>query len=440
MRGWQFWSIQWRITMQLIKNAKILVHGKLVKRDVLIDGKRIVQVEESITSEVPTYDAQGAFLSNGLVDVHVHFREPGFEYKETIATGSQAAARGGFTTVLAMPNLNPVPDTPERVAKQMTLNDHNGVVHIAQYGAISGDLVSDTVSNIEEMAHQGAIAFSNDGKGVQTADTMLQAMIAVAKVNKPLVAHLEDDSLIHSGVMNAGKQAESLNLPGITGLAESTQLARDLVLAHATGVHYHVAHVSTKTSVELIRLAKLKGVHVTAEVSPHHLLLSDSDILTDDALFKMNPPLRTSEDREAVVAGLLDGTIDMVATDHAPHGAEEKAKSFLEAPFGITGIETSFQLLYTKLVKSGIMTLETLINRMVKAPIQAFNLEATASVAVGQSADLALFDLEHSTVISADQMASKGKNTPFIGWKVFGTTLVTWVDGQIVYDHATKNN
>ncbi|WP_288947253.1 amidohydrolase family protein, partial [uncultured Leuconostoc sp.] len=261
--------------MQLIKNANLLVDGELKQHDVLIDGQTIAQVAETITPPTAeVFDANGAFLTNGLVDVHVHFREPGFTYKETIASGSAAAARGGFTTVVAMPNLNPVPDSPERVAQQVALNAKNGVVHVAQYGAISAGLTDQTVSDIAGMSAAGAVAFSNDGKGVQTADTMLQAMTAAASVHKPLVAHLEDDSLLHGGVMNAGATANKLQLPGITGLAESAQLARDLVLAQATGVHYHVAHISTQTSVELVRLAKAQGVHVTAEVSPHHLLLA----------------------------------------------------------------------------------------------------------------------------------------------------------------------
>ncbi|WP_294975560.1 dihydroorotase [uncultured Leuconostoc sp.] len=419
--------------MQLIKNAKILENNHLVTRDVLIDGKKIVEVSEHNHSEVDTIDAKGAFLSSGLVDVHVHFREPGFDYKETIATGSQAAARGGFTTVIAMPNLNPVPDTAERIAAQIKLNETNGMVHVKQYGAVSADLTASKVSNIAEMAAAGAVAFSNDGKGVQNADTMLQAMLAAVQVDKPLAAHLEDDSLLHGGVMNAGEQSKKLKIPGITGLAESSQLARDLVLAKATGVHYHVAHISTKESVTLVRIAKLQGVNVTAEVSPHHVLLSDTDIKGDNALFKMNPPLRSQADRQAVLAGLLDGTIDMIATDHAPHGTAEKNKAFREAPFGITGIETSFQLLYTHLVRSGVMTLDTLLKRMISAPISTFKLDAPTEIKAGETADLSLFDLEHQETISAANFKSKGKNTPFIGWQVYGKTLATWVDGKLVY-------
>ncbi|MDC2816574.1 dihydroorotase [Leuconostoc suionicum] len=425
--------------MQLIKNAKILWNNQLIPRDILIDKGIIQKISDHLESNAATtFDAKGAFLSTGLVDVHVHFREPGFEYKETINSGSKAAARGGFTTVIAMPNLNPVPDNEEKITNQIARNKQNGVIHIEQYGAISNNLTSTQVTNIKGMSTAGAKAFTNDGKGVQTANTMLQAMVAAASVNKPLAAHLEDDTLVHDGVMNEGEASIKLALPGITGLAESSQLARDLVLAKATGVHYHVAHISTKESVELVRIAKHEGVHVTAEVSPHHLLLSEEDINSDNAMFKMNPPLRTQRDREAVIAGLLDGTIDMVATDHAPHGKEEKQKSFRDAPFGITGIETSFQLLYTYLVKNGVMTLETLLERMVTAPVSAFQLQAPTSIVEGARADLALFDLENNYEIDTESFESMGKNSPFIGWEVYGKTLATWVDGEIVYKDNVK--
>ncbi|MCT4383317.1 dihydroorotase [Leuconostoc suionicum] len=425
--------------MQLIKNAKILWNNQLVPRDILIDKGIIQMISDHLENNAATtFDAKGAFLSTGLVDVHVHFREPGFEYKETINSGSKAAARGGFTTVIAMPNLNPVPDNEEKITNQIARNKQNGVIHIEQYGAISNNLTSTQVTNIKGMSTAGAKAFTNDGKGVQTANTMLQAMVAAASVNKPLAAHLEDDTLVHDGVMNEGEASIKLALPGITGLAESSQLARDLVLAKATGVHYHVAHISTKESVELVRIAKHEGVHVTAEVSPHHLLLSEEDINSDNAMFKMNPPLRTQRDREAVIAGLLDGTIDMVATDHAPHGKEEKQKSFRDAPFGITGIETSFQLLYTYLVKNGVMTLETLLERMVTAPVSAFQLQAPTSIVEGARADLALFDLENNYEIDTESFESMGKNSPFIGWEVYGKTLATWVDGEIVYKDNVK--
>ena len=424
------------MTRLLIKQAHLLVHDNELKlQDVLISEGKIAEIADEITTPATrTIDAQGALLTPGLVDVHVHFREPGFAYKETVATGSQAAARGGFTTVLAMPNLDPVPATPAAFTQIKANNEANGRVHIYQYAAISEGLTSADVSDMEALAADGAIAFTNDGKGVQTAATMLTAMQAAAKVKRPLVAHVEDESLVNGGVMNLGKRSKELGLPGIDPLAESSQLARDLVIAKATGVHYHVAHISTKESVDLVRCAKSQGVQVTAEVSPHHLLLDETDITGDNAYFKMNPPLRTPTDRQAVIAGLLDGTIDMVATDHAPHSLAEKQRSFIGAAFGITGIETSFQLMYTHFVKSGIATLEQLLQWMVVQPRVAFNLPGQSELTVGAPADLALFDIAHAHTITADEFLSKGVNTPFIGATVYGQTVLTLVDGQVAYE------
>lgn len=420
----------------LIKNARHLIHDNELKmQDVLIDDGKIVEIADKVTTPATrTIDAHGALLTPGLVDVHVHFREPGFAYKETVATGSLAAARGGFTTVLAMPNLNPVPATQAAFQQIKANNEANGRVHIYQYAAISEGLTAEDVSDMTALAADGAIAFTNDGKGVQTAATMLTAMQAAAKVNRPLVAHVEDESLVHGGVMNLGKRSRELGLPGIDPLAESSQLARDLVIAKATGVHYHVAHISTKESVNLVRFAKSQGVRVTAEVSPHHLLLDETHITGDNAYFKMNPPLRTPADRAAVIAGLLDGTIDMIATDHAPHSREEKQGSFIGAAFGITGIETSFQLMYTHFVKSGIATLEQLLNWMVVQPSRAFKLPGNHELTIGAPADMALFDIDQKHTVTADEFASKGVNTPFIGTTIYGQTLLTVVDGQIAYE------
>lgn len=423
------------MTRLLIKQAHLLVHDNELKlQDVLISEGKIAEIADEITTPATRIiDAQGALLTPGLVDVHVHFREPGFAYKETVATGSQAAARGGFTTVLAMPNLDPVPATPAAFTQIKANNEANGRVHIYQYAAISEGLTSADVSDMEALTADGAIAFTNDGKGVQTAATMLTAMQAAAKVNRPLVAHVEDESLVNGGVMNLGKRSKELGLPGIDPLAESSQLARDLVIAKATGVHYHVAHISTKESVDLVGFAKSQGVQVTAEVSPHHLLLDETDITGDNAYFKMNPPLRTPTDRQAVIAGLLDGTIDMVATDHAPHSLAEKQRSFIGASFGITGIETSFQLMYTHFVKSGIATLEQLLQWMIVQPREAFNLPGQSELTVGAPADLALFDIAHAHTITADEFLSKGVNTPFIGETIYGQTVLTLVDGQVAY-------
>lgn len=423
------------MTSLLIKNAQIIVENSdLTQTDVLVRDGRIAEIAPKLTIKADkVIDAKGALLTPGLIDIHVHFREPGFEYKETIATGSYAAARGGFTTVAAMPNLDPVPSTVEAFNQVKGLNEKNGVINVAQYAAISAGLTADEVSDIAGLADAGAVAFTNDGKGVQTAATMRDAMKLAASVDRPLVAHVEDESLVNGGVMNLGARSEELGLPGIDPLAESSQLARDLVIAKATGVHYHVAHISTAESVELVRIAKQQGVKVSAEVSPHHLLLDETHIDGDNALFKMNPPLRSMRDRSVVIAGLLDGTIDMVATDHAPHAVDEKERSFIGAAFGITGIETSFQLIYTHFVRSGIATLADVMEWMVAAPAKQFDLDAPTKIAVGERADLALFDLDQAHTITADEFVSMGVNTPFIGEEIYGQTTTTIVNGEVVY-------
>lgn len=428
----------------LIKGATIVDEtGAVARRNVLIQGDKVMAIVDhdlEPNDDDHVIEAQGAVLMPGLIDVHVHFREPGFEDKETIATGSRAAARGGFTTVLAMPNLNPVPVTATLLRQQLRRNEESGLIHVKQYGAISAHLTAETVSPIEELAAAGAIGFTNDGKGVQSAATMLAAMKAAKAVNRPLVAHLEDQSLMNGGVMNMGERADQLGLPGADPLAETSQLARDLVLAQATGVHYHVAHLSTKVGVELVRVAKTMGVHVTAEVSPHHLLLDETDIQSaTQTNLKMNPPLRTPADREAVIAGLLDGTIDMVATDHAPHSVADKRGDFRTAAFGITGLETCFPLLYTHFIESGLATLAQLQQWLVKAPASAFDLDAPTVLKVGMKADLAMFDISHRHTINANEFASKAVNSPFVGQTVTGMTVLTMVDGEIVYDATTDN-
>ncbi|MHA8138411.1 dihydroorotase [Lactobacillaceae bacterium Scapto_B20] len=402
--------------------------------DILIEDGKIAAIEPNLkVTADQTFDAKLNQVIPGLVDVHVHFREPGLEYKETIKTGSEASAHGGFTTVLAMPNVKPVVDTPATFKKMVEKNKADGVIKVEQYAAISGDLTAEKLTDIEKMASLGAVGFTNDGHGVQTADTMYQAMKLAKSVNRPIVAHVEDDSLIHGGVMNAGPAADRLGLPGMSSLSESAQLARDLVLANDTGCHYHVAHISTKESVELLRIAKQRGMHVTAEVSPHHLVLDDSMIEADNPMMKMNPPLRSPQDRAALISGLLDGTIDMIATDHAPHSAEEKRGSMRDASFGIVGIETAFSLIYTHFVKSGLVDLTTVLQWMVKNPIEAFHLNHAGQLRIGDAADLAIMDLDHPYQIDAKDFKSKGTNSPFIGETVYGKTIATFVAGKQVY-------
>ncbi|MDO4624279.1 MAG: dihydroorotase [Enterococcus hirae] len=419
----------------LIKNGQINTRkNETTPAEIWIENGKIKAIGEGFSEAEfdEVFDAKGQLITPGLVDVHVHLREPGFTYKETIAAGTKAAARGGFTTVCAMPNLNPVPDTPEKLEQVYDLIKRDAVVKVLQYAPITENLRSEALVDQEAMIKAGAFAFTNDGVGVQTAGTMYQAMKEAAKNNKALVAHTEDESLLFGGVMHAGDKAKELGLPGILSVTESSQIARDLLLAEATGVHYHVCHVSTKESVRVIRDAKKAGIQVTAEVSPHHLILIDEDIPEDFGFWKMNPPLRGKEDREALIEGLLDGTIDCIATDHAPHGLEEKSKSFLESPFGIVGSETAFQLIYTHFVETNRFTLEQVINWMATKPAEIFQLEA-GTLTVGAPADVAIFDIEQSSTIDKKDFLSKGENTPFVGWNVKGETLGTFVDGKLAW-------
>lgn len=419
----------------LIKNGQINTRKNMTTpAEIWIEDGRIKAIgtgfSEAEFDEV--FDAKGQLITPGLVDVHVHLREPGFTYKETIEAGTRSAARGGFTTVCAMPNLNPVPDTAEKLRQVYDIIRKDAVVKVLQYAPITENLRSEKLVDQEALIEEGAFAFTNDGVGVQTAGTMYLAMKEAAKNNKALVAHTEDESLLFGGVMHAGKKAEELGLPEILSVTESSQIARDLLLAEATGVHYHVCHVSTKESVRVIRDAKKAGIHVTAEVSPHHLILIDEDIPEDFGFWKMNPPLRGREDREALIEGLLDGTIDCIATDHAPHGLEEKSQSFMKSPFGIVGSETAFQLIYTHFVETGRFTLEQVINWLAVKPAEIFGLNA-GTLTVGALADVAVFDITQTCTIDKEDFLSKGENTPFIGWKVKGETQMTFVNGKLVW-------
>lgn len=418
----------------LIKN--VYVNQELV--NILIEDGKIAAINNEVNESVDqVINGQKATALPGLVDVHVHFRDPGLTYKEDTESGSKASAHGGFTSVCVMPNVKPVVDTPHALSEQLALNQDKSVVHAYQYAAISKQLIAYKPTDFAEMNRLGAIAFTNDGHGVQNAETMYLAMQAAKEANKPLVAHVEDDSLINGGVMNESDAAKRLGLPEMSPLSESSQLARDLVLSKATGVHYHVAHISTAESVELVRIAKARGINVTAEVSPHHLLLDDSMITTDDPMMKMNPPLRSPEDRKTLIAGLLDGTIDMVATDHAPHSEKEKSGSMRDASFGIVGIETAFSLMYTHFVKNGIVDLNQLIKWMSSNPANLFHLPA-GQLRVGQPADITLMELDQPYQIDANDFLSKGKNSPFIGEQVYGKTKLTLVDGNIAYQDGSE--
>lgn len=418
----------------LIKNAAVK-GPQAFTGDILIEEGKVTALGRHLfaPAEATIIDAEGKALIPGLVDVHVHFREPGFEQKETIKTGSAAAAHGGFTTVVAMPNLNPVPDNVADLKRLVAKNHSDAKIHVEQFAAITSGLHSNELTDYAAMKAAGALGFSNDGVGIQDAATMYHAMQGAAAVNAPIVAHIEDNGLMAGGVISTGSKAKAFNLPGINHVSESAQLARDLTLAEATGVHYHACHVSTKQSVELIRDAKARGVHVTAEVTPHHLLLDYEHIPANDPNYKMNPPLRAEMDRLALIEGLADGTLDMIATDHAPHTAEDKTGDFKSAAFGIVGSETAFSLLYTSFVRSGKFTLNQLLNWMSTNPANAFGLNA-GTIGIGQPADLTLVDLDTPFTIDANTWYSKGKNSPFIGRQVFGKVMTTIAGGEIAYE------
>ena len=373
--------------------------------------------------------ALGAFNSPrfavfpGFCDVHVHFREPGFSYKETIATGSRAAARGGYTDVCTMPNLNPVPDSPERLRRQQELIRRDACIHVHPYGAITVGQKGEQLADLSGMAGS-CIAFTDDGRGVQRDELMRQAMAEAKRLGKMIVAHCEVNDLLRGGYIHDGEYARAHGHRGICSESEWVQIARDLELVKEIGCAYHVCHISTKESVAIIRKAKAEGVNVTCETGPHYLILDDS-FLREDGRFKMNPPLRGKEDREALVEGLLDGTIDMIATDHAPHSAEEKSKGLEKSAFGIVGIETAFPLLYTYLVKPGILSLERLVELLTVNPRTRFGIECKG--------DFTVWDLEAVSRIDPSEFLSMGKSTPFTGWQIYGKCMATVCDGKIVY-------
>ncbi len=359
----------------------------------------------------------------GFCDVHVHFREPGFSYKETMETGSRASARGGYTTVCTMPNLNPVPDSLEHLNAQLERIRSGACIQVVPYGAITVGEQGETLADLEAMAPYVA-GFSDDGRGVQSEELMRQAMLRAKALGKPIVAHCEDNSLLRGGYIHDGAYAKAHGHRGICSESEWGPIARDLKLVKETGVSYHVCHISTKESVELIRQAKAEGLDVTCETGPHYLVMDDS-MLEENGRFKMNPPLRSKEDREALVQGLLDGTIDMIATDHAPHSAEEKARGLEKSAFGVVGIETAFPIIYTYLVKPGILPLERAVDLLCANPRKRFGLT------LGR--DFSVWDLDAESTVDSKDFLSMGKATPFEGWKVSGRCLATIRDGRIVY-------
>ena len=359
----------------------------------------------------------------GFCDVHVHFREPGFSYKETILSGSLAAARGGYTAVCTMPNLDPVPDSKQNLKQQLDLIRQDGLIRIYPYGSITVGQKGEQLSDLKGMAPQ-VIAFSDDGKGIQSADMMRSAMRKAKQLKKMIVAHCEDNSLLNSGYIHDGEYARENHHRGICSESEWGQIKRDLELVKETGCAYHVCHISTKESVELIRKAKKEGLNVTCETAPHYLIMDDS-FLQEDGRFKMNPPLRGADDRAALIEGIQDGTIDMIATDHAPHSVEEKSKGLDGSAFGIVGLETAFPLLYTYLVMENIITMDRLLELLVTNPRKRFGIP--------MGCDFSVWDLRQSSYIDPADFQSQGKNTPFTGWKVWGKCMATVCDGKLVW-------
>lgn len=359
----------------------------------------------------------------GFCDVHVHFREPGFSYKETILSGSKASARGGYTAVCTMPNLNPVPDSVPHLKEQLQLIEDAGLIHVYPYGSITVEEKGETMADLEGMAPD-VIAFSDDGKGVQQDEMMKEAMLRAKAMGKMIVAHCEVNDLLKGGYIHDGEYARAHGHRGICSESEWAQIARDIELVKETGCAYHVCHISTKESVDIIRKAKAEGVNITCETGPHYLVMDDSD-LQEEGRFKMNPPLRSKEDREALIKGLQDGTIDCLATDHAPHGAEEKSKGLEKSAFGVVGIETAFPVAYTKLVKTGIITMDRLMELLVINPRKRFGIPF--------GTDFSVWDLDEEFTVDPADFLSQGKATPFEGWQLQGVNYLTVCDGKVVY-------
>ncbi|GMK40531.1 dihydroorotase [Paenibacillus sp. CCS19] len=429
MTLWVLNGLIWNEAAGTVESKHVRVEGDTIAE--IVDGS---QTPDTAGAEV--VDAAGKLISAGFIDMHVHLRDPGFEYKEDIATGTRSAAAGGFTTIACMPNTRPVTDTAETVKYILDKAAKEGVVRVLPYAAITKNELGRELTDFAALKEAGAIGFTDDGVGVQNAQMMKNAMTLAKSLDMPVIAHCEDDSLVEGAWASEGNFAKKHGLKGIPNESEAIHVGRDALLSEATGVHYHVCHVSTEQSVRLIRLAKSIGVKITAEVCPHHLVLSDEDIPgVDDANWKMNPPLRTPRDVQAVIEGLEDGTIDIVVTDHAPHSAEEKARGPQLAPFGIVGFETAFPLLYTKFVRTGKWTLGFLLQRMTSDPARVFRL-LTGRLEAGAPADLTIVDLENEREVRPETFSSKSNNTPFGGWKLYGWPTTTIYNGKVVYNQA----
>ena len=419
----------------LIKNGRVIDPASKLdaESDILIENGKIAKISKDIQTKADkTIQVKGCFVIPGFIDLHVHLRDPGFEEKETVVTGAQAAARGGFTTILAMPNTKPAADNPDVINYVHQKAKNLAPVNVLQIGAVTKGQKGKELSDIAGMVSAGIPAISEDGKSVMNTDLYYKAMKLAGEKQIPVFAHCEDKYLVGNGVMNEGKKAKELGLPGISNEVEDTITARDIILAKGAGVHLHLCHCSTKGSVAILKQAKEAGISVTAEACPHHFTLSEEDILEDDANYKMNPPLRSMEDMEAIREGLKQDIIDVIATDHAPHTAVEKGLSMKKAPFGIVGLETAAALTYTELVLKEYLTPMQMAEKLSYNPAQIIGLEK-GTLAEGSIADVVVFDPSKTYQIDAKQFAGKAKNTPFNGRKVTGKVIATIVSGEVVY-------
>lgn len=420
----------------VLKGGRVFSGGKSFEADVVVCGDRIAEVtpEAAILPGDKVVDCRGRWVTAGLVDLHVHLREPGFSSKETIATGTAAAAHGGFTTVCAMPNLEPAPDSLENLRRETAIIERDAVVKVLPYATITRRRAGREIVDFAALKPYVA-AFSDDGSGVQDDDMMLAAMRAAAANDCIIAAHCEVNSLLHGGYIHDGAYAAAHGHKGISSESEWRQIERDIKLAEQTGCRYHVCHISTKESVALIRDAKRSGVRITCETGPHYLTMCDAD-LREEGRFKMNPPIRSAADRDALIEGVQDGTIDVIATDHAPHTAEEKSRGLAGSAMGVAGLETSFAVIYTKLVMAGIISPERMIELMAEAPRRIFTLGG--GLAAGEKADIAVFDLDNEFTVDPATFLSKGRSTPFEGWRLHGQTILTLVDGRTAYRDDEK--
>ena len=418
---------------RIILRGGTLVHnGSKIVADVAILNGRIECIAPSIeaTDNDRVFDCTGKIITPGLVDLHVHLREPGFSRKETIATGTAAAAHGGFTTVCSMPNLEPAPDTMENLQQQLSIIERDAVVKVLPYATITRKRRGDELVDFSALKPYVA-GFSDDGSGVQSGEVMQAAMYEAAKCGGIIAAHCEVNELLRKGYIHDGEYAKAHGHRGICSESEWAQIERDIELAAKADCRYHVCHISTKESVALIREAKRRGVKITCETGPHYLTMCDQD-LQENGRFKMNPPIRSAEDRDALVLGLQDGTIDVVATDHAPHTADEKSRGLELSAMGVVGLETSFAVIYTKLVKTGVISLEKAIDVMAEAPRRIFGLGG--GLQEGEAADIAVFDLDATFTVDPTTFLTMGRSTPFEGWELQGECCLTLVDGKIAYE------